>query len=67
MFNPSSILQYQQAKKFMVFFEITHLEVSYRYRHFNSQTKTKIASQKNTQAILACQRQSAYENCKKEF
>lgn len=49
----------------MVFFEITHLEVSYRYRNFNSQTTTKIAAQKNNQAILACQRQSPYENCKK--
>jgi len=43
----------------MVFFEVTYLEVSYRYSSFNSQTAIKKLSQKNTKAAAACQQQSA--------
>lgn len=48
----------------MVFFEITYLEVSYRYNIFNPHTKK---SPKNTKYVVALQRLHAYENCTKNI
>lgn len=51
----------------MVFFEITYLEVSYRYSIFNPHTKKKKKSPKNTKYAVALQRLHAYENCTKNI